>query len=154
MAILQFAFGKDPQAPDFKPHNYPHHLVAYTGTHDNDTVVGWWTSTAGAGSIRTAEDVAEEMEYARRYLNTDGREINWVMIRSLVGIGRRHRAVSVAGCAGRRQRRQDEPARHLVWKLALALSSGRSDTGHVPAPEAVGRNLRTVGHAQNALSKS
>ena len=47
MAILQFAFGNDPQAPDFKPHNYPHHLVAYTGTHDNDTVVGWWTSTAG-----------------------------------------------------------------------------------------------------------
>jgi 4-alpha-glucanotransferase len=84
MAILQFAFGKDPQAPDFKPHNYPHHLVAYTGTHDNDTVVGWWTGTAGAGSIRTAEDVADELDYARRYLNTDGREINWVMIRTLL----------------------------------------------------------------------
>jgi len=42
MAILQFAFGNDPQAPDFKPHNYPHHLVAYTGTHDNDTTLGWW----------------------------------------------------------------------------------------------------------------
>jgi 4-alpha-glucanotransferase len=84
MAILQFAFGKDPQAPDFKPHNYPHHLVAYTGTHDNDTVVGWWTSTPGTGSIRTAADVEEELEYARRYLNTDGREINWVMIHTLL----------------------------------------------------------------------
>jgi len=84
MAILQFAFGKDPQAPDFKPHNYPHHLVAYTGTHDNDTAVGWWTSTAGGGSIRTSANVAEEMEYARRYLHTDGHEINWVMIRSLM----------------------------------------------------------------------
>ena len=84
MAILQFAFGKDPQGPDFKPHNYPHHLVAYTGTHDNDTVVGWWTSAAGAGSVRTATDVAEELDYARRYLNTDGREINWVMIRTLL----------------------------------------------------------------------
>ena len=84
MAILQFAFGKDPQAPDFKPHNYPHHLVAYTGTHDNDTVVGWWTSTAGAGSTRTFADVAEELEYARRYLNADGHEINWAMIRTLV----------------------------------------------------------------------
>jgi 4-alpha-glucanotransferase len=84
MAILQFAFGKDPQAPDFKPHNYPHHLVAYTGTHDNDTVVGWWTSAAGAGSTRTSADVAEELEYARRYLNTDGHEINWAMIRTLV----------------------------------------------------------------------
>ncbi len=84
MAILQFAFGNDPQAVSFRPHNYSHHLVAYTGTHDNDTVVGWWSSKAGAGSVRTAADVQEEMVYARRYLNTDGSEINWVMIRTLL----------------------------------------------------------------------
>ncbi len=84
MAILQFAFGKDPQAPDFKPHNYPSHRVAYTGTHDNDTVVGWWTSTGAGDSTRTAEDVEKEMEFARRYLNTDGSEIHWVMIRTLM----------------------------------------------------------------------
>jgi len=83
MAILQFAFGNDPQAPDFKPHNYIHHLIAYTGTHDNDTVVGWWNSKAGAGSIRTAADLKNEMAYARRYLNTDGSEINWAMIHAL-----------------------------------------------------------------------
>ena len=84
MAILQFAFGNDPQAPDFKPHNYPHHLVAYTGTHDNDTVVGWWNSKAGAGSIRTEADVEKEQAYAKRYLNTDGHDINLVMIRTLM----------------------------------------------------------------------
>lgn len=84
MAILQFAFGNDPQAPDFRPHNYPHHLVAYTGTHDNDTVVGWWKSKPGAGSIRTEADVEKEMAYARRYLNTDGSDINLVMIRTLM----------------------------------------------------------------------
>ena len=84
MAILQFAFGNDPQAPDFKPHNYPHHLVAYTGTHDNDTVVGWWNSKPGAGSIRSEADVEKEMAYARHYLNTDGHDINLVMIRTLM----------------------------------------------------------------------
>ena len=84
MSILQFAFGNDPQAPSFKPHNYPHHRVAYTGTHDNDTVVGWWHSTGAGDSIRTKEDVAKEMDYARHYLNTDGSEINWVMIRTLM----------------------------------------------------------------------
>jgi 4-alpha-glucanotransferase len=84
MAILQFAFGNDPQGPSFRPHNYPHHLVAYTGTHDNDTVVGWWNSKAGGDSIRTAVDVEKEMAYAQRYLNTDGGEINWVMIRTLM----------------------------------------------------------------------
>jgi len=84
MAILQFAFGNDPQAPSFRPHNYTHHLVAYTGTHDNDTAVGWWNSKAGAGSVRTAEDVQAEMAFARRYLNVDGGEINWAMIRTLL----------------------------------------------------------------------
>ena len=83
MAILQFAFGKDPQAPNFKPHNYVHHLLAYTGTHDNDTVVGWWKSTGG-DSTRTLADIESELEFARRYLNTDGDEINWVMIRTLM----------------------------------------------------------------------
>jgi 4-alpha-glucanotransferase len=84
MAILQFAFGADPQAPKFKPHNYERDTVAYTGTHDNDTVVGWWNSTGTADSTRTPDQVEKEMEFARRYLNTDGREINWVMIRTLM----------------------------------------------------------------------
>ena len=84
MAILQFAFGNDPQAPEFKPHNYPHHLVAYTGTHDNDTVLGWWHSAGTGDSTRTAEDVEKEHEFARRYLNTDGSNMNWVMIRTVL----------------------------------------------------------------------
>ncbi len=44
MSILQFAFGNDSQAATFRPHNYPREVVAYTGTHDCDTTVGWWTS--------------------------------------------------------------------------------------------------------------
>jgi len=83
MAILQFAFGKDPQAPSFRPHNYERDTVAYTGTHDNDTVVGWWEGGA-EGSTRTAADVEEEKAFARAYLATDGREMNWAMIRALL----------------------------------------------------------------------
>ena len=83
MAILQFAFGKDAQAHDFKPHNYPRHLVAYTGTHDNDTAVGWWHS-GGGDSTRTAEDVGTEKAHARTYLDTDGAEMNWTLIRALM----------------------------------------------------------------------
>ncbi len=84
MAVLQFAFGKDPQAPGFRPHNYIRNLVAYTGTHDNDTTMGWWRS-AGGDSTRTSEDVDEEKRSARRYLATEGGEMNWVMIRALLG---------------------------------------------------------------------
>jgi 4-alpha-glucanotransferase len=84
MAILQFAFGKDPQAPDFKPHNYSPDLVAYSGTHDNDTTVGWWSSAGAGYSTRTSEDVYQEREFTKRYLGTDGREINWAFIRALM----------------------------------------------------------------------
>lgn len=83
MVILQFAFGNDPQAPSFKPHNYVRELVAYTGTHDNDTVVGWWAS-AGGDSTRTAQDVAKEHDYARAYLGFKDEPINWVLIRGIM----------------------------------------------------------------------
>ena len=81
MAILQFAFGNDPQAPDFKPHNYPRNLVVYTGTHDNDTTVGWWTGAAGH-STRSDAEIESEREHARRYLGLDGREVHWEFIRA------------------------------------------------------------------------
>ena len=81
MAILQFAFGKDPQAPQFKPHNYQRHLVVYTGTHDNDTTAGWWSGASG-DSTRSDDDIEKERELARRYLGLDGREVHWEFIRA------------------------------------------------------------------------
>jgi 4-alpha-glucanotransferase len=84
MSILQFAFGNDPQGPSFRPHNYPRELVAYTGTHDNDTTLGWWSSRAGTDSIRTASDIAAEREFAMRYLRTDGQEMNWLLIQTIM----------------------------------------------------------------------
>ncbi len=85
MAILQFAFGRDPQAPDFKPHNYPRGVVAYTGTHDNDTTVGWWTSSGAGDSTRTSEMIAEERDRTLRYLGlASGADIHWSFIRALL----------------------------------------------------------------------
>lgn len=84
MSVLQFAFGNDPQARTFLPHNYPREVVAYTGTHDNDTTVGWWRSSGAADSTRTVEEVAREREFTKAYLNTDGAEINWAFIRSVM----------------------------------------------------------------------
>jgi len=84
MAILQFAFGNDPQAPTFKPHNYVHDLVAYTGTHDNDTVVGWWNSAGTHDSTRTPEDVEKEHAHTRAYFGFTDAPIQWVMIRGIM----------------------------------------------------------------------
>ena len=85
MSLLQFAFGNDPQGPSFRPHNYHRDLVAYTGGHDNDTTVGWWSSSGAGDSTRSPDDVRKEHEFARAYLNfNDDSEINWVMIRAVM----------------------------------------------------------------------
>jgi 4-alpha-glucanotransferase len=85
--LLQFAFGTDPQAPSFLPHNYPRAAVVYTGTHDNDTTAGWFHDL-GSGT-RTAEQSALERHTALRYLGApdddDGQEIHWRMIRAIMG---------------------------------------------------------------------
>ena len=83
MAILQFAFGNDPQAPDFKPHNYPRNLVVYTGTHDNDTTAGWWSGADGH-STRSGSEIELEREHARIYLGLDGRDVHWEFIRAVL----------------------------------------------------------------------
>jgi 4-alpha-glucanotransferase len=84
MSLLQFAFGNDPQAPSFRPHNYSSELVAYTGGHDNDTTVGWWRSSGSGDSTRTAEDVRKEHELTRAYLGFENEPINWVFIRTVL----------------------------------------------------------------------
>ena len=83
MSILQFAFGGvEGDVNDFKPHRYVQESVVYTGTHDNDTTVGWWSSEPGKDSTRSAADIEKEHAYARRYLNTDGRGMHWTLIRA------------------------------------------------------------------------
>ena len=46
MKVLQFAFDTDDvgAANDYLPHNYEPNCVVYTGTHDNETIAGWWKS--------------------------------------------------------------------------------------------------------------
>ncbi len=61
MAVLQFAFENDPDNK-FLPHNYHRNLVAYPGTHDNNTTMGWWENDL---------TLPEACQYARDYLNLD-----------------------------------------------------------------------------------
>ncbi len=70
MKILQFAFDSD-STNSFLPHNYTQNCVVYTGTHDNDTTLGWY---------KTAPEL--EQHRAREYTNSNGTEIHWDLIRS------------------------------------------------------------------------
>jgi 4-alpha-glucanotransferase len=88
MRVLQFAFGGDPRDTHL-PHNYNQNTVVYTGTHDNDTVVGWFESKRQEGEPADQPEGEEEekekvneADLALKYLNTDGLEINWDFIRA------------------------------------------------------------------------
>ena len=69
--VLQFAWDGRPDNP-YKPHNYGRNFVVYTGTHDNNTIVGWFYHEASPRSRR------EAMKYMG--LSSD-RDINWAFIR-------------------------------------------------------------------------
>ena len=94
MKIVQFGFVGDAEHP-FLPHNYERNCVAYTGTHDNDTVRGWYQSAS-----------EDQRAFAREYLNSDEHDLPWAMIRAasssvaqraittmqdLLGLGPEHR---------------------------------------------------------------
>jgi len=79
--VLQFAFGADSSASDFMPHNYPRRAVVYTGTHDNDTTVGWYHDPGGSGG-RSPQQTEKERRATLRYLGLgDANEIHWRLIR-------------------------------------------------------------------------
>jgi 4-alpha-glucanotransferase len=73
MKILMFAFGEDSTNP-YLPHNYVRNCIVYTGTHDNDTSVGWWQTV----SPEIRHHVATYLGYAFPEAIED---INWALIR-------------------------------------------------------------------------
>ena len=79
MRILQFAFGAG-EPEDNRPERYPENSVVYTGTHDNDTTVGWYRAEAGRDSTRTAAEIEAERHRVRTYLSCDGGDIHWDLI--------------------------------------------------------------------------
>ncbi|HBM74396.1 MAG TPA: 4-alpha-glucanotransferase, partial [Clostridiaceae bacterium] len=72
MKVLQFAFDPRENA-DYLPHNYDKNCVVYTGTHDNETIIGWYDNL---------DD--DHKEFVRDYLGIDSsqeKDINWKFIR-------------------------------------------------------------------------
>jgi 4-alpha-glucanotransferase len=73
MRILQFAFSPGDNST-YLPHNYETNLtIVYSGTHDNNTSVGWYNDALEA-----------EKDYFRRYLNVSGKDVAWDLIRLAV----------------------------------------------------------------------
>ena len=79
MRVLQFAFQDSHNT--HLPHNYLRNAVVYTGTHDNDTCVGWFYSRSRIESEGDAE-TRSERTYCLEYLDSSGEEIHWDFIRA------------------------------------------------------------------------
>jgi 4-alpha-glucanotransferase len=73
MRVLQFAFS--PGAEQYLPHSYSANCAVYTGTHDNDTAVGWFEALA------MTPDGQRERQRVLDYLGSSGRLLHWDLIR-------------------------------------------------------------------------
>lgn len=72
MCILQFAWNEDSDSKSrYLPHNHQFDTVVYTGSHDNNTTLGWWQSAQ-----------PNVKHHLREYLATDGEDISWSLIRA------------------------------------------------------------------------
>jgi 4-alpha-glucanotransferase len=145
MAVLQFAFGNKTDHP-FLPHNYPERVAAYTGTHDNDTFVGWYESLSAAAEERQRKHAAAylnphdlstlpvHMEAIRLVMNSHA-ELAIFPLQDLLGLGQEAR-MNVPG----------RPEHNWAWRFParllgseeartlrrLTVLSGRAPQGHDP----------------------
>ena len=109
MRILHFAFAEGSRNP-YLPHHHEPDSVVYTGTHDNDTTLGWW-----------AEASEHERAHARAYLGTDASEIHWDLIRAALASVADTAIVplqDVLGLDGKhRMNRPGEAQGHWGWRF-------------------------------------
>lgn len=112
MKVLQFAFDSR-EAGNYLPHNYPNNCVVYTGTHDNNTIRGWYEQIA-------AEDKAFAVDYMDN-ADTPPQEVHWDFIRMALGSVARLAVIPVQdylglGC----EARVNEPStigKNWRWRL-------------------------------------
>lgn len=71
MRVMQFGFG-NPGAHIYLPHRFELNTVVYTGTHDNDTTLGWWNNGTSP----------QERRFAQAYLGTQEDGVHWALIRA------------------------------------------------------------------------
>jgi 4-alpha-glucanotransferase len=100
MKVLQFAFDGDSTNP-FLPHNHRPDFVAYTGTHDNNTTLGWWQDELGDGDRQRIRD----------YLGRPDEAMPWPLVRAALASVARCAVVPLQDCLGLgSEHRMNQPA--------------------------------------------
>jgi 4-alpha-glucanotransferase len=133
MRVLQFAFDGDPNNPHL-PENHPVDSIAYTGTHDNDTLLGWWAATS-----------REERRRVRRWLGVR-RPDEWDFIAAVFRSAARLAIVPLQDVLGlgseARMNTPGSSSRNWTWRLERLPAEG--------AAERLGRLTRETGRAASS----
>jgi 4-alpha-glucanotransferase len=128
MRILQFAFG---DGEYHRPHEFPRHCVAYTGTHDNPTIVGWFETLKKQERTCAIEYVGRSSEQHWNFIRalfTSVAQTVIIPVQDALGLGRQHR-MNVPGVpSGNWGWRMNGPVPELIVKKLRALNdaAGRS----------------------------
>ncbi|MBN1607263.1 MAG: 4-alpha-glucanotransferase [Polyangiaceae bacterium] len=146
MVVLQFAFGANGAGREYQPHRYERHSVVYTGTHDNDTSVGWLTSLMGE---QATTEQREEAARVLAYVGCDPGSFHWELIRlalmsvantaifpmqDLLGLGSEARMNVPGTMVGNWQWRMDPQQR--LPEIAQKMADLCSRYERLPKPEA------------------
>jgi 4-alpha-glucanotransferase len=134
MRVLQFAFGGDDPRNPHLPRNYVHNAVAYTGTHDNDTVLGWYADADRAARSAVDEAVGTGSEMHWRLIEAVMRsEAGWaiVPVQDVLGLGGQARMNTPGVAEGNWAWRLR--AGELTPTLAARLAEVVRRTGRAPA---------------------
>ncbi|KAM0952929.1 putative 4-alpha-glucanotransferase [Dioscorea sansibarensis] len=136
MAVLEFAFGSDPDNPHL-PHNHEPNQVVYTGTHDNDTILGWWQNISD-----------KERCSVQKYLwMANESNISWAMIHAAIASVARTTIIPMQDILGLgSDARMNTPATQLGnwrWRIPSSMTFDRLE------PEA--QKLRDLVFTYNRL---
>jgi 4-alpha-glucanotransferase len=140
MRVLQFAFDGDPRNPHL-PANCPSRSVAYTGTHDNDTVIGWWSALEQVERQRVREWLGQAAPTHWHFIEAvmaSPASVAIVPLQDVLGLG-----------SEARMNTPGETASNWTWHLAelpgrdaaARLRSVTTRTGRIHAPSAAGPHL-------------
>jgi 4-alpha-glucanotransferase len=142
MKVLQFAFSGDPDNL-YLPHNYETHCVVYTGTHDNDTTLGWLNSAS-----------EKERAAVRRYIGDFCEEPNWALIRLALMSVARIAVIPLQDILGiGSEGRMNTPGRtsgNWGWRFTQAMLTPELTSRLAELTEASGRLLRSYSRHQQS----
>jgi 4-alpha-glucanotransferase len=120
MRVLQFAFDGDETNPH-RPENHPENAVVYTGTHDNDTTLGWWEKASAAQRKATGVDPRDPVWGMVDLAMSSRARLKIIPMQDVLALGSEARMNTPGRVAGNWTWRMDE--RYLTTALAERLKS-------------------------------